>query len=86
MKIFEQRLLVEDGKLYGRDPVFGVITRAAAVPDATRIHDMQKHESIVHLGQVKPIITFGMLYPFPFLYIFFGGDDSFCFVMGNQGI
>jgi hypothetical protein len=67
MKTFEQRLLVEDGKLYGRDPVFGVITRAAAVPDATRIHDMLKHESIVHLGQVKPIITFGMLYPFPFL-------------------
>lgn len=47
-----QRLLVEDGKLYGRDPVFGVITRAAAVPDTTRIHDMQKHESIVHLGQL----------------------------------
>ncbi|XP_061991533.1 uncharacterized protein LOC133709710 [Rosa rugosa] len=47
-----QRLLVEDGKLYGRDPLFGVITRAAAVPDSIRNHDMQKHESIVHLGQL----------------------------------
>ncbi|XP_050374336.1 uncharacterized protein LOC126791852 [Argentina anserina] len=47
-----QRLLVEDGKLYGRDPIFGVITRAAAVPHSLRNHDMQKHESIVHLVQL----------------------------------
>ncbi|KAL6221649.1 hypothetical protein ACLB2K_005045 [Fragaria x ananassa] len=47
-----QHLLVEDGKFYGRDPVFGVITRAAAVPNSIRNHDMQKDESIVHLGQL----------------------------------
>ncbi|XP_040361462.1 uncharacterized protein LOC121049066 [Rosa chinensis] len=46
-----QHLLDENGKLYGQDPVFGVITRAAAIPDSIRNHDMQKHESIVHLGQ-----------------------------------
>lgn len=47
-----QRLLVQDGKLYGRDPVFAVITRAAALPDNTRNHDIQKKESIVQLGQL----------------------------------
>ncbi|XP_034224230.1 N-alpha-acetyltransferase 35, NatC auxiliary subunit isoform X3 [Prunus dulcis] len=47
-----QRLLVQDGKLYGRDPVFAVITRAAALRDNTRNHDIQKKESIVQLGQL----------------------------------
>ncbi|ONH98448.1 hypothetical protein PRUPE_7G249300 [Prunus persica] len=48
-----QRLLVQDGKLYGRDPVFAVITRAAALRDNTRNHDIQKKESIVQLGQLE---------------------------------
>lgn len=56
LKTFEQRLLVQDGKLYGRDPVFAVITRAAALSDNTRNHDIQKKESIVQLGQVMWII------------------------------
>ncbi|KAM1173334.1 hypothetical protein ACFX2J_025836 [Malus domestica] len=47
-----QRLLVQDGKLYGRDPVFAVIIRAAALPDNTRNHDIQKQESIIQLGQL----------------------------------
>lgn len=76
MKTVEQRLLVEDGKLYGRDPLFGVITRAAAVPDSIRNHDMQKHESIVHLGQVKPIIMFGTSYTSFCFCIFLWGDHS----------
>ncbi|PON77085.1 NatC N(alpha)-terminal acetyltransferase, Mak10 subunit [Parasponia andersonii] len=47
-----QLLLVQDGKLHGRDPVFAVITRAAALPEATRNHDIQKNEFIVQLGQL----------------------------------
>ncbi|KAF3453751.1 hypothetical protein FNV43_RR04192 [Rhamnella rubrinervis] len=47
-----QRLLVQDGKLYGQDPVFAVITRAAALPEATKNHDIQKNEFIVQLGQL----------------------------------
>ncbi|XVF34582.1 hypothetical protein REPUB_Repub18cG0071000 [Reevesia pubescens] len=47
-----QLLLVQDGKLYGRDPFFAVITKAAALPEATKNHDIQKNEYIVQLGQL----------------------------------
>ncbi|KAI7735743.1 hypothetical protein M8C21_015400, partial [Ambrosia artemisiifolia] len=47
-----QFLLVQDGKFYGRDPMFAVICRAAAVPEITKNHDIQKNESFVHLGQL----------------------------------
>ncbi|XP_021277230.1 N-alpha-acetyltransferase 35, NatC auxiliary subunit [Herrania umbratica] len=47
-----QLLLVQDGKLYGRDPIFAVITKAAALPEATKNHDIQKNEYIVQLGQL----------------------------------
>ncbi|KAK0570569.1 hypothetical protein LWI29_003304 [Acer saccharum] len=47
-----QLLLVQDGKLYGRDPIFAVITKAAALPEVTKNHDIQKNEYIVQLGQL----------------------------------
>ncbi|KAL5547764.1 hypothetical protein UlMin_002995 [Ulmus minor] len=47
-----QLLLVQDGKLYGRDSVFAVISRAAALPEATKNHDIQKNEFFVQLGQL----------------------------------
>ncbi|KAK8604765.1 hypothetical protein V6N13_082238 [Hibiscus sabdariffa] len=47
-----QLLLVQDGKLYGRDPFFAVITKAAALPEATKNHDIQKNESILQLGML----------------------------------
>ncbi|KAJ7956748.1 N-alpha-acetyltransferase 35 NatC auxiliary subunit [Quillaja saponaria] len=47
-----QVLLVQDGKLYGRDPIFAVITRAAGLPEVTNNHEIQKNESIVKLGQL----------------------------------
>lgn len=47
-----QLLLVQDGKLYGRDSMFAVITRAAALPEVTKNHDLQKNEYIVQLGQL----------------------------------
>ncbi|XP_010557611.1 PREDICTED: N-alpha-acetyltransferase 35, NatC auxiliary subunit [Tarenaya hassleriana] len=47
-----QLLLVQDGKLYGRDPLFAIITRAAALPEFTKNHDIQKNECIVQLGQL----------------------------------
>ncbi|GMH04559.1 hypothetical protein Nepgr_006399 [Nepenthes gracilis] len=46
-----QLLLIQDGKLYGRDPIFAVICRAAALPEAVKDHDMQKNEFVVQLGQ-----------------------------------
>lgn len=50
---YEQLLLLQDGKLYGRDSIFAVITRAAALPEVTKNHNIQKNEYIVQLGQVK---------------------------------
>ncbi|KAM0020919.1 putative alpha-acetyltransferase 35, NatC auxiliary subunit [Helianthus debilis subsp. tardiflorus] len=47
-----QLLLVQDGKFYGRDPMFAVICRAAAVPEVIKNDDIQKNESFVHLGQL----------------------------------
>ncbi|XWS70744.1 hypothetical protein CRYUN_Cryun03dG0075000 [Craigia yunnanensis] len=47
-----QLLLVQDGKLYGRNPIFAVITKAAALPEATKNHDIQKNEYIAQLGQL----------------------------------
>ncbi|MBA0679778.1 hypothetical protein Goari_011528, partial [Gossypium aridum] len=47
-----QLLLVQDGKLYGRDPFFAVINKAAALPEATKNHDIQKNESFLQLGMI----------------------------------
>ncbi|EXC25755.1 hypothetical protein L484_004054 [Morus notabilis] len=47
-----QLLLVQDGKIHGRDPVFAIISRAAALPEATKNHDIQKNEFILQLGQM----------------------------------
>ncbi|PPS09311.1 hypothetical protein GOBAR_AA11333 [Gossypium barbadense] len=52
VNIVEQLLLVQDGKLYGRDPFFAVINKAAALPEATKNHDIQKNESFLQLGMV----------------------------------
>ncbi|XP_044472153.1 N-alpha-acetyltransferase 35, NatC auxiliary subunit isoform X2 [Mangifera indica] len=47
-----QLLLVQDGKLYGRDSIFSVIVKAAALPEVTKYHDIQKNEYILQLGQL----------------------------------
>ncbi|KAF8393150.1 hypothetical protein HHK36_021391 [Tetracentron sinense] len=47
-----QRLLVQDGKLYGRDLIFDVISRAAALPEDAKNHAIQKNEFVVPLGQL----------------------------------
>ncbi|XP_059637894.1 uncharacterized protein LOC132279856 isoform X2 [Cornus florida] len=47
-----QCLLVQDGKLYGRDPIFAVISKAAALPEFLKNHDLQKNETVVQLGQL----------------------------------
>ncbi|GJX16317.1 N-alpha-acetyltransferase 35, NatC auxiliary subunit isoform X1 [Tanacetum coccineum] len=48
-----QLLLVQDGKLYGRDPMFDVVCKAAAIPEITKNLEIQKNESFVHLGQLE---------------------------------
>ncbi|OUZ99842.1 NatC N(alpha)-terminal acetyltransferase [Macleaya cordata] len=48
----QQILLVQDGKLYGRDPIFDVISRAAKLPDVAKNHNVQKNEFVVQLGQL----------------------------------
>lgn len=50
-----QLLLVQDGKLYGREPLFAVICKAALLPEGAKNHDIQKNETIQQLGQL--IIT-----------------------------
>ncbi|KAH9653357.1 MAK10 [Citrus sinensis] len=47
-----QVLLVQDGKLYGRYPIFAVITKASALPEFTKNHDIQKSECFMQLGQL----------------------------------
>ncbi|XP_027920615.1 N-alpha-acetyltransferase 35, NatC auxiliary subunit isoform X3 [Vigna unguiculata] len=47
-----QLLLVQDGKLYGRDPIFSMITRATGLPEVAEMHDIQKNEFMVQLGQL----------------------------------
>ncbi|KAI4335670.1 hypothetical protein L6164_014298 [Bauhinia variegata] len=47
-----QILLVQDGKLFGRDPIFAVITKAAGLPEVTKNHDIQKNEFMAQLGQL----------------------------------
>ncbi|XP_061350749.1 uncharacterized protein LOC133295882 isoform X2 [Gastrolobium bilobum] len=46
------RAHLQDGKLYGRDPMFSMITRAAGLPEVTKNHDIQKNEFMVQLGQL----------------------------------
>ncbi|GAB2300291.1 hypothetical protein Dimus_034327 [Dionaea muscipula] len=45
-----QLLLVQNGKLYGRDSSFSVICRAAALPVSVKDHEIQKNEVVVELG------------------------------------
>lgn len=47
-----QHLLIQDGKLYGRDPLFAVICKAALLPTAAKDHDIQKNETFSQLGQL----------------------------------
>ncbi|KAL1554833.1 N-alpha-acetyltransferase 35, NatC auxiliary subunit-like [Salvia divinorum] len=47
-----QLLLVQDGKLYGRESLFAVICKAALLPEGAKNHDIQKTESVQQLGQL----------------------------------
>ncbi|KAI3446874.1 hypothetical protein Pfo_003539 [Paulownia fortunei] len=47
-----QLLLVQDGKLYGREPMFAVICKAALLPEGVKNHDIQKSETVAQLGQL----------------------------------
>ncbi|KAH6794326.1 MAK10-like protein [Perilla frutescens var. hirtella] len=47
-----QLLLVQDGKLYGREPLFAVICKASLLPEGAKNHDIQKNESVQQLGQL----------------------------------
>lgn len=47
-----QALLFQEGKLYGRDPIFLVICKASALPESMKDIDIQKNEAVVQLGQV----------------------------------
>ncbi|KAL2340331.1 hypothetical protein Fmac_008271 [Flemingia macrophylla] len=45
-----QLLLVQDGKLYGWEPMFSMLTRVAGLPEVTQNHDIQKNDFMVQLG------------------------------------
>ncbi|KAL9151270.1 hypothetical protein ABFS82_11G042300 [Erythranthe guttata] len=47
-----QHLLVQDGKLYGCEPIFSVICKAALLPEGAKNHELQKNETVVQLGQL----------------------------------
>ncbi|XP_021741786.1 N-alpha-acetyltransferase 35, NatC auxiliary subunit-like isoform X1 [Chenopodium quinoa] len=44
-------LLIQGGKLYGRDPVFFVMCKASALPESMKDLSIQKNEAVVQLGQ-----------------------------------
>ncbi|KAL8129609.1 hypothetical protein V2J09_018764 [Rumex salicifolius] len=46
-----QVLLVQDGKLYGRDSIFNMICKAAAIPELLKHPELQNTESVMQLGQ-----------------------------------
>ncbi|RWV99524.1 hypothetical protein GW17_00037563 [Ensete ventricosum] len=48
-----QILLIQDGKLCGKDSFHDVISRALALPELTADKEFQKNEFIVQLGQVR---------------------------------
>ncbi|CAH9076150.1 unnamed protein product [Cuscuta epithymum] len=45
-----QHLLIQDGKLYGRDSLFAVICNAALLPSAAKDHTIQNIETFSQLG------------------------------------
>ncbi|KAI5681918.1 hypothetical protein M9H77_03146 [Catharanthus roseus] len=47
-----QLLLVQDGKIFGRDPIFAVICKAALLPDVAKNHAIQTNEAVVQLCQL----------------------------------
>lgn len=49
----DQLLVVQDGRLYGRDPMFAVICKDALLPDGAKNHDIQKNITVPQLEQVK---------------------------------
>ncbi|XP_011078412.1 N-alpha-acetyltransferase 35, NatC auxiliary subunit isoform X2 [Sesamum indicum] len=51
-RAYIQLLLVQEGKLYGREPMFAVICRAALLPEGAKNHDVQKNETVGQLGQL----------------------------------
>ncbi|CAA0806461.1 MAK10 homologue, partial [Striga hermonthica] len=51
-RAYVQLLLVQDGKLYGRESMFGVVCKAALLSDGAKNHDIQKNETVSQLGQL----------------------------------
>jgi hypothetical protein len=49
----KQTLLIQDGKLYGRDLICDVISRALSLPDIVGDKEFQTNEFVVQLGQVS---------------------------------
>lgn len=47
-----QLLLIQNGKLYGKDPFHEVISRSLALPEVTRDEGFQENEFVVQLGQL----------------------------------
>lgn len=47
-----QLLLVQNGKLYGRDFLYDVISRAIGLPECSRDMEFQNNEFVVQLGQL----------------------------------
>ncbi|GFP96306.1 N-alpha-acetyltransferase 35 natc auxiliary subunit [Phtheirospermum japonicum] len=52
-RAYIQLLLVQDGKLYGRETMFAVVCKAALLPEGAKNHDVQKSETVAQLGQLE---------------------------------
>ncbi|KAG9138107.1 hypothetical protein Leryth_001353 [Lithospermum erythrorhizon] len=51
-RTYLQLLLIQDGKLYGRNCIFDVICMASQLPDSAKRHSIQNNEVVVQLGQL----------------------------------
>lgn len=54
----EQALLVQDGKLYGREPIIDVICKAARLPERVKCHAIMKNKTVEKLGEVNYLMSF----------------------------
>lgn len=66
-----QCLLIQDGRMYGRESFGDVILRILSVPDITRnqelLNDFHKNEFVVQLGQVLQLVFVILCYLLPVL-------------------
>uniref|UniRef100_A0ACD5ZFF1 Uncharacterized protein n=1 Tax=Avena sativa TaxID=4498 RepID=A0ACD5ZFF1_AVESA len=77
-RAFLQTLLIQDGKIYGRDLICDVISRALSLPDIIGDKEFQTNEFVVQLGQKGDSVR-DAAFPAPCLLLQ-------CYVLLSEGL